>query len=700
MFKKSNTDTQCETPRNEYINERIIYIISNVSCGGSKKYLDDIINNYKENNFIFIKNTEELYSIKFKPYDLLFLQHLLFCDILVKDIITLKNKYYFKIILTIHDFCWFINGNTNISHNKECFYQYSYLYDISINNDIKELINNIDLVIHPSQFTYNNYSKYFSTKNCIVYPHNDISINYNTKRIPHINNTINIAHFQGFTKCKGMDNVLLLKDKYTNYKGFNINIITDLKYDETNWYYVLKNNRIHGLFHLNMYGETYSYALSKSINSGLPILYNNIGAFAERLSDINYHYFKVIDNENEYTNYEKLYNKFEIMLDYIIQYNGKFNVSYDNTNIICNDLYNYLFEYKYQESISSLIHNKIKPFAVYFPQFHIIPENNVNYYNGMTDVVNLVKLNNNLKFKLDTPSLKEYNLNVVTNYNLTDENIINKQIEIAKKYDIYGFAIYYYWFSNNTITHKHTIMENCYDLFFKKTLDFKVFFIWANEDWSNNAAFNTNKHIITNVYDIDNFHKNIDNLMKYFKHENYYKYDNKPVFYIHHPSLIDDYNLTLFEYLINNECISNGFNGIILYVNNMIKTYKSMNNYSFHPNYKSLDKPSNQLDYNKYINEKVDDNSNCIFFDFDNKARLFIPDKLHLSSKFINNNIFNQNKFIEKVLKNYTNNSKNNILLINSWNGWGENMAIEPGNLSNYKYLSLIKMNLLKYLSS
>jgi hypothetical protein len=38
------------------------------------------------------------------------------------------------------------------------------------------------------------------------------------------------------------------------------------------------------------------------------------------------------------------------------------------------------------------------------------------------------------------------------------------------------------------------------------------------------------------------------------------------------------------------------------------------------------------------------------------------------------------------------------ILLINSWNEWGENMAIEPGEINKTKYLSLIKSNLLSFI--
>ena len=61
---------------------------------------------------------------------------------------------------------------------------------------------------------------------------------------------------------------------------------------------------------------------------------------------------------------------------------------------------------------------------------------------------------------------------------------------------------------------------------------------------------------------------------------------------------------------------------------------------------------------------------------------------------------FSRKKRSKGYISRYKKKSENNILLINSWNEWGENMAIEPGNLLNDNYLLLLKMNLLQYLSS
>ena len=59
---------------------------------------------------------------------------------------------------------------------------------------------------------------------------------------------------------------------------------------------------------------------------------------------------------------------------------------------------------------------------------------------------------------------------------------------------------------------------------------------------------------------------------------------------------------------------------------------------------------------------------------------------------------------MKKLIKNTINSYKKNInsseidkiLLINSWNEWGEKMAIEPSNERHFYYLDLVKNELNK----
>ena len=69
---------------------------------------------------------------------------------------------------------------------------------------------------------------------------------------------------------------------------------------------------------------------------------------------------------------------------------------------------------------------------------------------------------------------------------MTNPEIQQKQIDYAYQYGLKGFAIYYYWFSVNTITGKNTIMERGYENFFngkvKIPKGFKLYFIPCTGD--------------------------------------------------------------------------------------------------------------------------------------------------------------------------------------------------------------------------
>ena len=237
----------------------------------------------------------------------------------------------------------------------------------------------------------------------------------------------------------------------------------------------------------------------------------------------------------------------------------------------------------------------------------------------------------------------------------------------------------------------------------------KVFFMWANESWTSNPAFgNTNQKIENDYSNVKCIEQNINNLIKYFKHENYLKIDNRPVFEIHHPWFINESNLNLFHDILNNKCIENNFDGIHFIVNAINGNYKKFINKMHHLNYKNNNstkydenKKHKVLDYKNYINNNIKENDNntiqTLVFDFDNRARLFKPDKLSISSVCINNTEFDKINFIKKIIKKYNKNKTSdveNILLINSWNEWGEKMAVEPSEEYGYYYLNLIRENL------
>jgi len=694
----------------------IVYIISNVQSGGVKKYLTNITDKYSNTRkFVYITTQAQLdLLIKGNKFDktLIFLQHFIKTDIKLESILKIRETVNCKLIISLHDFYWICDNSrcellTKHDENTACGYltQPDKIHILPV---IIDLFKCADEVICNSKFTYSIYPKFIPDANYVYELFSDYPVTHH--EIPYVpsitNQTINIGVLHSYSIYKGKELVEKLRAKYTTYKSYNIkwHIVkqTIPAYKELEFYDYLKRYNIHALTSLNKWGETWGFAMTKFINSGLPLIYNNFGAYKERFEGNDRpHYFKCYETESEYTEdytNDVLYlcKRFEAMLEYVITNQGMGTAPEPITEIQYTSYYNKLF-----------CHSQILPFAIYFPQFHSIPENDTNYYPGMTDMTNLslyFKENPDNPEGLERPDMLVYGMQDMEEYRLDNPVLVNKQVELAKQYGIRGFVIYYYWFSENTTKGgQNSIMHECYNNFFKTPYqDFKVFFTWANENWTKHIAFGRPDNI-SNIYNSVNMIKNCKNLIKYFIHENYYKVDNKPVLGIHQTGCIDE-AIHEFYYIINTMCILNGFDGINLLVNVSCYKINKYIPYNLDPVHKSksasIFKHNNKFvyDYSKYINDlNLDKNHiNTIYFDFNNTARMYKPDNYNNSTRIINNSDDAKLKYITKCkhacyANTYSNSELDRIVLLNAWNEWGEKMHIEPSIESGTKLLDMLK---------
>ena len=350
MYKNDNCDYEIIQSINTDIisTKQRVFIIHNNKKGGVEKYINDIITLYDNYEYIFVKNKEMLCTNDYSNKDILFIQNLLNCDIKITDIIDVRNKYKFNLFISIHDFIWL------------CKDQHQYTYDIpsaylsnniDVSTDITELLLLADKVIMNSQFTHDVYSKHFDSSNFIVCYPSDYNIQVGIKNIPEIQNKcMNIGVFSPLCKFKGERYVNYLKSKYEcdtiqfQIVGQNIPY-----YKENEFYDFIRKYNINGFLLLNEWGETYGYLLTKIINSGLPLLYNNFGAIKERLSgtrEKTEHYFKVYDNEHnddvniDYTILESQFNQF---VKYINTNAGTVGVMNEDLTIRSRPVYDELF---------------------------------------------------------------------------------------------------------------------------------------------------------------------------------------------------------------------------------------------------------------------------------------------------------------------------------------------------------------------
>ena len=192
------------------------------------------------------------------------------------------------------------------------------------------------------------------------------------------------------------------------------------------------------------------------------------------------------------------------------------------------DIDNELILYEKNIDYSNLT-TDIKTIALYLPQFHCIKENNKWWGKGFTEWSNVRKSKPLFKGHYQ-PRIPGDELNYLGYYELTNLEVIKKQIHLAKSHGIYGFGIYYYWFSGKRL------LETPLNIFLNnKDIDFKFLLIWANENWTRRWNGLNKKILIKQEYrDIDpiNF---INDIKTYIIDKRYIKINGKPIIGLYEP---------------------------------------------------------------------------------------------------------------------------------------------------------------------
>lgn len=173
----------------------------------------------------------------------------------------------------------------------------------------------------------------------------------------------------------------------------------------------------------------------------------------------------------------------------------------------------------------------VKLIAMFFPQFHAIPENDAWWGKGFTDWENV---------RSAVPQFNgHYQPRVPLNQNYYDQSCLDtlrRQVDLAKRYGVYGFCHYHYWFDGRQLleTPTNLIMEN-------PDIDLPFCLSWANETWSKRWE-GRDHHILiqqTHPPTKESWKKHYNYLIKAWTDPRAIKVDGKPVFVIYRPQNIE-----------------------------------------------------------------------------------------------------------------------------------------------------------------
>jgi len=269
----------------------VLHFIHQAS-GGSRKYIEDLmyltgkkhtLYHGQDKPLVFEKDLSMIHVHSFFPYQELGWNCM--------QILRYLKHFYpsLKIFVTIHDYYWlFTSSNSDEDLATQGFMSehctvLNHKPDAYLCFCTWDLFKMADKVIMPSQSVYNNYKMfmgpgYFDSCPIEIVPHCDMNIRYEQLCIPLFKEKVNVA----VIGKKGREVYQLITEKLPSdvpVKFMEYPTYKDEELTET-----LHRDNIHIILWPSRLEETYCYALTRLINSGIPIVYIRRGAFADRLS--------------------------------------------------------------------------------------------------------------------------------------------------------------------------------------------------------------------------------------------------------------------------------------------------------------------------------------------------------------------------------------------------------------------------------
>ncbi|HEM4974469.1 glycoside hydrolase family 99-like domain-containing protein [Streptococcus suis] len=374
----------------------------------------------------------------------------------------------------------------------------------------------------------------------------------------------------------------------------------------------------------------------------------------------------------------------------------------------------------------------MRPIAFYLPQFHAIPENDEWWGEGFTEWTNM---------KAATPLFEGHlqpRIPLDNNYyNLLDEKTMEWQVELAKKYGLYGFCFYHYWFNG------HMLLEKPMEMMLNNpNINFPYMICWANEPWTNAwKADGNEKTLIAQHYGREKeWKQHFEYLLQFFKDKNYIVENNKPMLLIYRPEIIECLNEML-DYW-NELAIEAGFSGIDFAYQQV--SYYLLDNkdesrfkyrVEYQPGYARYDVQKQSAGLSQYL-LPIKTKIRNIVYGFDKKAKTNLSSKLtrqklsfedydELCQSIINRKADDEKSvagmfvdwdntprrgdrgrvclgstpekfqhYMTEQIKNVNENYQNDMLFIFAWNEWAEGGYLEPDERNKYGYLEALKESL------
>jgi lipopolysaccharide biosynthesis protein len=359
---------------------------------------------------------------------------------------------------------------------------------------------------------------------------------------------------------------------------------------------------------------------------------------------------------------------------------------------------------------------KARVIAYYLPQYHPIPENNEWWGPGFTEWTNVAKA------KPLFPGHNQPNIPADLGfYDLRNSETRELQAALAKEAGIEGFCYWHYWFGNG-----RQLLERPFDEVVKSGKpDYPFCVGWANEAWKakvwSEDKYKKDKTLIDQLYPGDEDNElHFYSLQQAFLDKRYIRVDQKPFFLIYKPLQFSKLNEFIKQWneLARSTGLSDGFY-FVGQIDSIDQKQQlediGFDAVTFTPRIASIFLKQKGLAYLfKKIKRKLfshpllisyEDASEDFVIEEEDSIENVIPSiipnwdhsprsnnnalVLHESTPdLFRKNIIEALKAVEKKLPEHK------IIILKSWNEWGEGNYIEPDLKFGKQYLEVLQKEL------
>ena len=174
--------------------------------------------------------------------------------------------------------------------------------------------------------------------------------------------------------------------------------------------------------------------------------------------------------------------------------------------------------------------NTVRTLAFYLPQFHPTPENDLWWGAGFTEWTNVTKAQASYvgQYQPHLPADLGF-------YDLRAPEALQRQAEMAARYGIDGFCVYYYNFGARRVLHKPIEVVRA-----NPEIPFNWCLCWANENWTKHWDGGSREILLEQSYDAITLASIIADVVEQAADPRYIRVDGKPLFLLYRPLLLPD----------------------------------------------------------------------------------------------------------------------------------------------------------------